>query len=245
MFMERVLLLPLFITTASAAVRVTVGANSALRASPLGLRALRDLGLVSQQLRELQELVQPAAEQGCKAPTQASEIASLRAVLDGGIVSLTGSLGELTASIEAASRSAPAPLPLATTSEAAAPASLKTLCEQASRLHRTVQKQREYILVLEEQEGGAAERTREVFDGLDTDGNGQLEWSEFEAGAAALLSPDALKDATYTQELKEAFERADAGNDASLSYEEFVTLMSSMRDDQLGPLRASFSEGAR
>ncbi|KOO29549.1 hypothetical protein Ctob_003478, partial [Chrysochromulina tobinii] len=241
--MERVILLPLFFTTASAAVRVTVGANSALRASPLGLRALRDLGLVSQQLRELQELVQPAAEQGCKAPTQASEIASLRAVLDGGIVSLTGSLGELTASIEAASRSAPAPLPLATTSEAAAPASLKTLCEQASRLHRTVQKQREYILVLEEQEGGAAERTREVFDGLDTDGNGQLEWSEFEAGAAALLSPDALKDATYTQELKEAFERADAGNDASLSYEEFVTLMSSMRDDQLGPLRASFSEG--
>jgi phage-related tail protein len=102
--MERVILLPLFFTTASAAVRVTVGANSALRASPLGLRALRDLGLVSQQLRELQELVQPAAEQGCKAPTQASEIASLRAVLDGGIVSLTGSLGELTASIEAASR---------------------------------------------------------------------------------------------------------------------------------------------
>jgi hypothetical protein len=160
-------------------------------------------------------------------------------------VSLAGSLGELTAAIEAASRSAPAPLPLATTSEAAAPASLKTLCEQATRLHRTVQKQREYILVLEEQEGGAAERTREVFDGLDTDGNGQLEWSEFEAGAAALLSPDALKDATYTQELKEAFERADASNDASLSYEEFVTLMSSMRDDQLGPLRASFSEGAR
>ena len=38
---------------------------------------------------------------------------------------------------------------------------------------------------------------------------------------------------------------ADASNDASLSYEEFVTLMSSMRDDQLGPLRASFSEGAR
>lgn len=38
-------------------------AYSAPKASPLALRALRDLAIVSEQLREMQDAVRPAAEQ--------------------------------------------------------------------------------------------------------------------------------------------------------------------------------------
>lgn len=45
-------------------------AYSAPKASPLALRALRDLAIVSEQLREMQDAVRPAAEQVCTPVTK-------------------------------------------------------------------------------------------------------------------------------------------------------------------------------
>ena len=225
-------LLVLLYAVACATMSVNSGAP-ALRASPKALRALRDLGLVGERVRELQDAVRPAAEQGyASLPAQVGDLSTLQSILNNGAASLEEALSELSATLKSATSDDPlAPAP-------ASPSSLKALCDEASSLHRKVKKQREYILVLEEQEGGAAERTRAIFDELDSDGSGEIEWTEFQAGAAALLpDPSALlKDPSYATELHEQFVRADSDGSSSLSYDEFVVMMSSLSDDSLGQL---------
>ena len=222
------------------------------------MRALRDLALVSDQLRELQAAVAPAAEQIPSALSSATahELASLSSTLEAGTGSLSDSLSALsvavqkTALIEAededASDAAAAAV-AASKSGRLAPggprpkraSDLKSLTGEASRLHATVEKARQLLLLLEEQESGQATRTLEMFNAIDINADGELQYDEFEESAAALLNVGALEEATVQQELRSRFDAADKDNSGSLNYDEFTALMSSLKGDAVGPLRTT------
>ena len=145
--------------------------------SSYALCALRDLALVSEQLRELQAVLQPAAEQGYSLQP-ANKLASLSTAIDAGRGALAESLGALSISvrknklIESSPSSSTAYSSEQELQELVAPASttLKDLTAQAAKLHQTVAEERQMLLVLEEQESGSATRTQEMFELLDING---------------------------------------------------------------------------
>lgn len=211
------------------------------------------MALVGEQLCELQDAVRPVAEQGYSLVTQTQELSSLSGVLDCGTSALAQSLSELSATVQRSACDATGSDEGAATSKSWAGSgrmhataksdSLDDLRSAATTLHQQVREQRQLLLLLKEQESGAAERTRDAFDQLDSNGDGELQWEEFEAAAAVWLSAGRAQDPSYRQELRAQFESADADGSASLSYEEFVTLMASVRGDAIGPLRAALTDG--
>jgi hypothetical protein len=255
---------PLLLLHASAlfAVRLpaTPGrASTPVRASPYALRALRDIALVQEQLRELRGAVQPAAEQGCYLSSSlAQEIAGLSSSLGAGTGALSQSVDALSIAVGSASPVAAPPSPssaesasaLALTSgnssaaveAAGAPANLKTLTATASRLHQTVEEERRLLLLLEEQESGSAVRTREMFDSIDINGDGDIQFDEFQSAAATLLNVGVVEEEKVQHELRSRFDDADRDRSGSLCYTEFVSLMSGLRGDAVGPLRTALAE---
>lgn len=210
---------------------------------PSALRVLRDLAVIGEQTRELQAAVRPVAENGY---AEASNFGAIATALDGRAASIADSLKELTANMQdntaAGAPEAKAASQLVDTDQ---PVTLLSLRQDASKLHRQVQEQRQVILLLEEQESGDEERTRAAFDQIDINGDGELQWEEFKEAAAALLAVGKAQNPVYQQELRGQFARADSDGSSSLSYQEFVALMASLRGDALGPLRAAFTDGLR
>lgn len=187
--------------------------------------------------------------QGYSLSTQAEELSSLLKSLDNGSGSLVTSLGDLSRAVArsavdaaAAGESPPQQLPqrplsdakdgsgerseverLAVVGTRSKPESLKVLRDTANRLHADVRRKREMILLLEEQESGAAERTRAAFDQIDINGDGELQWEEFVASATALLSAGEALGPSYKQSLRAQFVAADTDESSSLSYSECQT----------------------
>ena len=89
---------------------------------------------------------------------------------------------------------------------------LKALRGQASTLHRQIDEQRELLLLLEEQESGAASRTTALFNYIDTNGDGWIQLDEFEevAGQFSLLTLGEAQKAQLRAELVARFKEADA-----------------------------------
>ena len=73
-------------------------------------------------------------------------------------------------------------------------------------------------------ESGAASRTKAAFDQIDTNGDGELSFIEFEAGAKALLHVGATDDSQLRAELRSRFDAADTNKSGKLCYAEFVEL---------------------
>ena len=139
----------LMLALALAAVALSAGPARPVRASPYALKALRDIALVGENIRELQAAVQPAAEQGFSSTDQLS---SLSSVLESGTGRLVTSLDSLSAAVNTYEAATP-PSPPATEADlddaaalvgmASKPASLKSLTEQASKLHQLVDEERQ------------------------------------------------------------------------------------------------------
>ena len=130
------------------------------------------------------------------------------------------------------------------------PASLKALRAEASRLHQLVEQERQLLFLLEEQEVDAESRTRAAFDTIDSNGDGVLQYEEFEAAAAALLNTAVSQDTTVRDELRSRFnaarglfDEADANKDGALDYGEFCALMASLRRDKIAA--RTFAEGLK
>ena len=159
------------------------------RASPLALRSLRDLALVSAQLRELQGAVQPAAESSSSLPAQARELAALQTALDQGTSTLSTSLRALQLAVQKSALNTAieedggsggatdddAQEARGSGGSGSGGESLKSLVERASQLQQQVAEQRTLLLLLEEQGSGSDERTREAFALLDTNDDGELQ----------------------------------------------------------------------
>ena len=212
-----------------------------VRASPFALKALRDIALVGDQMRELQDAVRPAAELGYAPLKSMSELTSFSSALEAGTSQLAASLASLT--LDTPPPAAAAEGEDAAALDASKPQSLKELTEQASRLHQLVDEERQLLLILEEQESGSASRTRAAFDEIDVNRDGTLSYDEFEAGAKALLRVGATQDSRVTNELQSRFHKYDGDGDGSLTYDEFVALIQGLRGEAIGPLRQAFTAG--
>ena len=212
-----------------------------VRASPFALKALRDIALVGDQMRELQDAVRPAAELGYAPLKSMSDLTSFSSALEAGSSQLAASLASLT--LDTPPPAAAAEGEDAATLDASKPQSLKELTEQASRLHQLVDEERQLLLILEEQESGSASRTRAAFDEIDVNRDGTLSYDEFEAGAKALLRVGATQDSRVTNELQSRFHKYDGDGDGSLTYDEFVALIQGLRGEAIGPLRQAFTAG--
>ena len=211
-------------------------------ASPYTLKTLRDLALVNDQLREAAAAVQPAAAAFALSDASVKELAALGASLQTSTSQLASSLGALSAAVKGGAADAPrvALDPLVRDDEVSTPASLKSLTLQASRLHQQVAEERQLIEILEEKERGAASRTRDAFEQIDTNGDGELTFTEFENGAKALLSSS---DLAMQAELQSRFDKADTTGSGTLGYEEFVQLITGLQAEAIGPLRQAFTKG--
>merc|ERR1719478_2067046 len=121
---------------------------------------------------------------------------------------------------------------------------LKALRGQASTLHRQIDEQRELLLLLEEQESGAASRTTALFNYIDTNGDGWIQLDEFEevAGQFSLLTLGEAQKAQLRAELVARFKEADADGNEKLCFDEFTRLLAALKGDALGPLRTAFAE---
>ena len=120
------------------------------RASPLALRTLRDIAVVGARLGEMQEAVRPAAEYGTDA---GDELRTLSSTLNASTAEMVSSLQALQLMVQKTRFDS------RLLQEPAQPAEgLKALRGQASTLHRQIDEQRELLLLLEEQESGAASR---------------------------------------------------------------------------------------
>ena len=132
----------------ASSVALKLSARAPTRASPHALRALRDLALVGEQLRELRAAVLPAAEQSML--PSIDELSALSLSLESGTDQLSASVGALCLSMQATAREASVEtVPAATRSPGTEPtmrgkpASLKDMRLQASRLHQLVDEERQ------------------------------------------------------------------------------------------------------
>lgn len=131
---------------------------------------------------------------------------------------------------------------------AAAPSEdLKTLRQQVQRLQRETASQRQLMGILQEQEGGSVERTRQAFELMDTNQDGFISEEEFLRGATQLLNLNAAKNAELRSEVVARFRAGSSGPDGAgtMSFERFCSFLGEMRGDALGPLRLSYAEGLK
>ena len=174
------------------------------RASPLALRTLRDIAVVGARLGEMQQAVRPAAEYGTDA---GDELRTLSSTLNASTAEMVSSLQALQLMVQKTRFDS------RLLQEPAQPAEgLKALRGQASTLHRQIDEQRELLLLLEEQESGAASRTTALFNYIDTNGDGWIQLDEFEevAGQFSLLTLGEAQKAQLRAELVARFKEADA-----------------------------------
>ena len=162
-----------------------VGALSTPRASALALQTLRDMTNIRAVVTEMQQTVRPAAEFGVPPVT-----APLSATLQDGLADLNYRVAALRTVMNSSSAWGGQLLSPAGPSE-----DLKTLRSQAQRLQRETGSQQQLLLILEEQEGGSVERTREVFEMMDVNGDGRVSEEEFLRGATQLLGLNKEKNA--------------------------------------------------
>ena len=134
---------------------------------------------------EMQQTVRPAAEFGVPPVT-----APLSATLQDGLADLNYRVAALRTVMNSSSAWGGQLLSPAGPSE-----DLKTLRSQAQRLQRETGSQQQLLLILEEQEGGSVERTREVFEMMDVNGDGRVSEEEFLRGATQLLGLNKEKNA--------------------------------------------------
>ena len=211
-------------------------AMSASRASPMALRALRDLALTSSKVMALQEAMLPLAQGGWMPDATLSNLASSLAADSS---DLTASLDTLALSVSRLSSMENArPVPETETP----PQTLKSLQGSAVRLHRQVERQRDLLLLLDTR--STDETTRAAFAELDKDTNGQLELAEFLEGAAEL---GIGSEADLRAQLERRFRMADVDGSNSLDYAEFASLITALREESregslVGPLRAAHAE---
>ena len=234
------------------------------RASPLALRTLRDIAVVGARLGEMQQAVRPAAEYGTDA---GDELRTLSSTLNASTAEMVSSLQALQLMVQKTRFDS------RLLQEPAQPAEgLKALRGQASTLHRQIDEQRELLLLLEEQESGAASRTTALFNYIDTNGDGWIQLDEFEevAGQFSLLTLGEAQKAQLRAELVARFKEADAdgarrrairrrailrrqnplspepslrrAGNEKLCFDEFTRLLAALKGDALGPLRTAFAE---
>ena len=234
------------------------------RASPLALRTLRDIAVVGARLGEMQQAVRPAAEYGTDA---GDELWTLSSTLNASTAEMVSSLQALQLMVQKTRFDS------RLLQEPAQPAEgLKALRGQASTLHRQIDEQRELLLLLEEQESGAASRTTALFNYIDTNGDGWIQLDEFEevAGQFSLLTLGEAQKAQLRAELVARFKEADAdgarrrairrrailrrqnplspepslrrAGNEKLCFDEFTRLLAALKGDALGPLRTAFAE---
>ena len=104
-------------------------------------------------------------------------------------------------------------------------------------------------MILEEQEGGSVERTKEVFEMMDINGDGRVSEEEFLRGAAQLLDLNKAKNAQLRNEVSARFrsgtEPPSDGAAATMDFDRFCSFLASVRGDAIGPLRLSYGEQLR
>lgn len=213
------------------------------RASPLALRALRDLALVDESLAEAQAAVRPVAEFGTT-PAAAAPV-DFEALTEG----LSQAVGEISSSMravaaltddstfgdEAFANVAAAPLP-----------PMEELRGRAVKLQRQVEEQRLLLTLIESEKEEREARARDLFDAIDVNGNGMLEVDEFVDAAQALLNSGLAANAEYRAALKAElaarFAQADTDGNGTLSFGEFFELLTSLKGNASNSLRKVFSE---
>jgi len=116
---------------------------------------------------------------------------------------------------------------------------------EAMRLHHLVETQQQQILLLEEQVSGEArQRAKQVFDLIDVNGDGRLQYREFqEAAPKLILTFAAVSESKFNKTLSALFKAADTNSDGELDFDEFVTMLSKLRAESLDPLREARVQG--
>jgi len=217
-----------------------MGALSTPRASPLALQTLRDMASIRAVVTEMQQMVRPAAEFGFPVD---SGTAPLSATLQDGLAELNYRVAALRTVMNSSAWGGQLLSPAGPSED------LKTLRSQAQRLQRETGSQQQLLMILEEQEGGSVERTKEVFEMMDINGDGRVSEEEFLRGATQLLDLNKAKNAQLRNEMSARFrsgaEPPSDGAAATMDFDRFCSFLGTVRGDAVGPLRLSYGEQLR
>lgn len=207
------------------------------RASPLALQTLRDMASIRAVVTEMQQTVRPAAEFGF--PVNQSV---LSATLQDGLADLNYRVAALRTVMNSSAWGGQLISPAGPSED------LKTLRSQAQRLQRETASQQQLLMILEEQEGGSVERTKEVFEMMDINGDGRVSEEEFLRGATELLDLNKAKNEQLRNEVLARFRSGTeppSDGAATMDFDRFCAFLVSVRGDAIGPLRLSYDEQLR